>query len=95
MSDPIPDLLIVGGGAIGLSCAYAAAQRGLRVRLLEKESAAGTRASWAGAGMLNCRPFPKKDPAQCDYQDLVMASIPLHRLWAAYDTQTSRGFRIM
>lgn len=47
---PETDVLIVGGGVIGLAAAYRAAEAGLSVRLLD---ASGTRgASWAAAGML-------------------------------------------
>ncbi|MCW2523299.1 MAG: glycine oxidase ThiO, partial [Frankiales bacterium] len=48
--EPEPDVLILGGGVIGLAAAYRAAESGLTVRLLD---ASGTRgASWAAAGML-------------------------------------------
>ena len=45
------DVLVVGGGVIGLSIAEAAARAGLRVRLLESEALASG-ASGAAAGML-------------------------------------------
>ncbi|MFH5806436.1 glycine oxidase ThiO, partial [Alienimonas sp. DA493] len=51
---PSPDVLIVGGGVIGLSCGVELARRGRSVLLLERD-AVGARtgaASWAGAGML-------------------------------------------
>lgn len=47
----MPDVIVVGGGVIGLSIAYELALQGLSVRLLE-QGALGTEASWAGAGML-------------------------------------------
>lgn len=47
-----PDLLIVGGGVIGLAIARDAAARGLRVTLLERKTC-GREASWAAAGMLS------------------------------------------
>lgn len=50
------DVLIVGGGVIGLSVAYELAQQGLRVTVTD-QSAIGREASWAGAGML-----PPGDP---------------------------------
>ena len=36
------DAVVVGAGAVGLACAYALAQRGLSVVVLEKERAIGT-----------------------------------------------------
>ncbi len=45
------DAIIVGGGAIGLACAWRAARRGLRVRVLERAQP-GCGASGVAAGML-------------------------------------------
>jgi glycine oxidase len=45
------DVLVVGGGAIGLACAWRAAQRGLAVTVLERERP-GAGASWVAAGRL-------------------------------------------
>lgn len=45
------DILIVGGGVIGLSIARELAAAGLRVSLLDRQ-ACGREASWAGAGIL-------------------------------------------
>jgi glycine oxidase len=45
------DAVIVGGGAIGLACAWRAGRRGLRVRVLEREQL-GAGASGVAAGML-------------------------------------------
>jgi glycine oxidase len=47
----VPDLLVVGGGAIGCSIAYHAALAGLKVTLLERDRVASG-ASGAAAGML-------------------------------------------
>lgn len=46
-----PDVLIVGGGIIGLSCGYALAEAGLKVELIDRQ-VLGREASWAGAGIL-------------------------------------------
>ncbi len=50
---PTPELdaIIVGGGVIGLACAWRAARRGLRVRVLERDQP-GSGASSVAAGML-------------------------------------------
>ena len=45
------DLVVVGGGIIGLTCAWEAARRGLRVMLVERDTP-GRAASWAAAGLV-------------------------------------------
>jgi glycine oxidase len=45
------DAIVVGGGVVGLACAWRAARRGLRVRVLERELP-GAGASRIAAGML-------------------------------------------
>ena len=45
------DMIVVGGGIIGLSCAWRLAQKGVPVRLFDARET-GAEASWAGAGML-------------------------------------------
>jgi glycine oxidase len=49
-SGPPVDVVVVGGGVIGLSTAWRAAQGGMRVRLFDPTPGRG--ASWAAAGML-------------------------------------------
>ncbi len=46
-----PDILLIGGGVIGLTTAFTLANRGFSVTLLDRQST-GQEASWAGAGML-------------------------------------------
>jgi len=45
------DVVVIGGGVIGLSIAWELAREGVRVRVLE-QGLFGQEASWAGAGML-------------------------------------------
>ena len=46
-----PDILIIGGGVIGLSTAYNLAGQGVSVSVVDRQQV-GREASWAGAGML-------------------------------------------
>ena len=51
MSVVHPEIVIVGGGVVGLSTALQLAERGVAVTLVDRQQA-GREASWAGAGML-------------------------------------------
>ncbi|MBA2227549.1 MAG: FAD-dependent oxidoreductase [Thermogemmata sp.] len=62
------DIAVVGGGVIGLSCAYELACRGWRVGVWDR-GALGQEASWAGAGII--------PPGQVD-----KAALPWERLRA-------------
>lgn len=50
MSSP-PDVLVIGGGVIGLTTAYFLARDGIRVQVVDQGDF-GKEASWAGAGIL-------------------------------------------
>src|SRR5205809_7994487 len=52
MSRSEKKILIIGGGVIGLSTAYYAAQRGHRVTVLERESENHQGCSYGNAGMI-------------------------------------------
>ncbi len=45
------DVLVIGGGVIGLSAAWRLAQAGLKVRVVDRQEM-GREASWAGAGII-------------------------------------------
>src|SRR5579884_1090368 len=47
-----PDVLILGGGVIGLSTAWFLAEAGVRVTIVDKGDF-GRQASWAGAGIIS------------------------------------------
>ncbi|MGL5097331.1 MAG: NAD(P)/FAD-dependent oxidoreductase, partial [Planctomycetia bacterium] len=49
------DVVVVGGGVVGLATAYELARRGMRVTLLD-QGAFGRESSWAGAGMISPAP---------------------------------------
>src|SRR5262245_41257786 len=63
-----PDVAIVGGGIIGLTCAYFLAKSGLSVEVFDRGDL-GKEASWAGAGII-----PPGNPAG--------AATPIDRLRA-------------
>ncbi len=67
------DVIVVGGGVIGLSCAYHLAREGLRVTLLERGRCGGE-ASWAGAGMLECPSWHRDDT----YLELIRRSLGMY-----------------
>ncbi len=71
------EVLVIGGGVIGLSVAWQLASRGCRVRLVEKGDV-GREASWAGAGIL-----PSASPvATHPYEQLSALACDLHPQWA-------------
>jgi glycine oxidase len=91
-----PDILIVGGGAVGLSLADCALRDGMTVTVLDR-AGHGLEASWAGAGMLTCRPRPRQNPAWTDHFDLAMLGVKLHAQWhqrLLEETGIDTGYRI-
>ncbi len=72
------DLLVIGGGVIGLSIAYEAAGRGSSVHLIDAQQPA-REASWAGAGILP----PAGEHSANPLEQLTALSNRLHRVWAA------------
>ncbi len=75
--DQTADVVIVGGGVIGLASAYALACDGLRVRVLDRR-APGREASWAGAGLI----APEAEtPGPSPMVQLRSRSARLYPLW--------------
>ncbi|MDZ4684091.1 MAG: FAD-dependent oxidoreductase, partial [Planctomycetaceae bacterium] len=70
----MPDVVIIGGGVIGLSAAFELAESGLTVRVLE-QGTPGREASWAGAGML-----PPGNPDRATKPEPLLRGHS-HRLW--------------
>src|SRR6266567_3701156 len=61
-----PDVVVIGGGAIGCSVAYYLARAGARVEVVER-GAIGREASWASAGMLGSTAGAGGDPLSAYY----------------------------
>lgn len=77
-AEPAFDALVVGAGAVGLACAWRAAQRGLRVRVLERGEP-GSGASGVAAGML----APAGEAAWGE-ERLFKAAAASHRAWPRF-----------
>jgi glycine oxidase len=89
---PSPDVLIIGGGVIGLAIAWRAAQRGLRVTVCDPSPGRG--ASHAAAGMLT--PVSEAAYAERELFRLAQQSLSCYAAFAAELTnQTGEptGFR--
>jgi glycine oxidase len=79
------DAVIVGGGVIGLACAWRAARRGLRVRVLERDQP-GDGASGVAAGML-----APVGEATWGEDELLGFALESHRRWPGFAAQLSDG----
>jgi glycine oxidase len=86
------DVLIIGGGVIGLSLAYELSHHGVQAHVLER-GLPGGEASWAGAGIL---PPRTRRPDDHPLEQLAGLSHQLHAEWAARlqaETAIDNGFR--
>lgn len=72
------DVLLIGGGAVGLSIAYELAGRGKRVHVVERGELGGE-SSWAGAGIV---PPARENRADAPLVQLAGLSARLHVEWA-------------
>ncbi|MGI8982714.1 MAG: glycine oxidase ThiO [Pirellulaceae bacterium] len=89
----MPDVLIIGGGVIGLSLAWDLAQHGQSVQVIDRGEP-GKEASWAGAGIL---PPASWKAARHPYDQLRALSSELHPQWAAalsQQTEIDTGYRL-
>jgi len=73
----MPDVIVIGGGVIGLSIAWELAGQGLSVRVLE-QGTFGCEASWAGAGML-----PPGNSAHAQTSEARLRGAT-HQLWPGW-----------
>lgn len=72
------DVLVIGGGVVGLSVAYQLACDGAKVTLLERGTP-GHEASWAGAGILPPASWYEDHPA---LDALAIAAAEDHKTWS-------------
>jgi len=85
------NVLVVGGGVIGMCCAWRLAQRGLRVTLLER-GACGSGASGASLGVLMPSPATKHGPVQM-LQRASLRAFPDYVRELARATGIDAGYR--
>ncbi|SDC10230.1 glycine oxidase ThiO [Shouchella lonarensis] len=84
------NVIVLGGGVIGLASALALAEAGMKVTLLEKAQCGG-QASGAAAGML--APYSEIGEDPDDFFHLCQASLRLFPQWQAYVKEcTGRDF---
>jgi sarcosine oxidase len=75
-----PDLLVLGGGAIGLATAWAAAGRGARVLVLEQFTSPNARSSHHGdTRMIRCAYF--------EHPDYVALALRAWAMWEQWDRE--------
>jgi glycine oxidase len=95
MSESGPtDVLIVGGGVIGLAIGWRALREGMSVRLLEREPAPAARTSRVAAGMI--APIGEATPSEAALLELSLASARLYPDFVAEleaETGSATGYR--
>ncbi|MDX1943851.1 MAG: glycine oxidase ThiO [Pirellulaceae bacterium] len=87
------DVLLIGGGVVGLSLAWDLARHGQRVRVID-QSQPGREASWAGAGIL---PPAGTRHLSHPYEQLATLACELHPRWSAdllAATGIDNGYRL-
>ena len=88
------DVVVAGGGVLGLSAAYARAREGLSVAVLDRREP-GREASWAGAGLLPAQSDPDRRPSHPTLA-LRAWSARLYPEWSAAlreETGIDNGYR--
>ncbi|AMV40103.1 glycine oxidase ThiO [Planctomyces sp. SH-PL62] len=88
------DVVVAGGGIVGLSAAYALAREGVSVAVLDRREP-GREASWAGAGLLPARSDPDRRPSHPTLQ-LRAWSASLYPEWSEAlreETGIDNGYR--
>lgn len=87
------NVLILGGGAVGLSLAYELVRRGRKVCVVERNVEVGRESSWAGAGIV---PAAVVRPTDSPLDQLSGHAARLHAEWAERllaETGQDNGYR--
>jgi hypothetical protein len=88
LMSPHPDVLIIGGGVIGLTVAYYLAREGVAVTVADKGEM-GQEASWAGAGII-----PPGNPERTWCRESRTVNLPVHGWPATWTVGLIRQFPI-
>ncbi|MGI8728463.1 MAG: glycine oxidase ThiO [Solirubrobacteraceae bacterium] len=83
---PGTDIVVIGGGVIGLTVAWRAARRGRSVRVIERGDELGSGASHVAAGML--APVTEADPGELELLQLGLRSAGM---WPAFAAELSEA----
>lgn len=84
------DLIVIGGGASGMMCAGTAAERGLRVLLLEKNKKLGAKLSITGGG--RCNITNNEDSLQKFLKVYGKAEKFLYSSFVQFDKESTKTF---
>ena len=90
----LDEVLIAGGGVIGLACAWRAARRGARVRVIERSDAVAGEATGVAAGML--APVGEASWGEEALLDLGLSSLEMWEAFASElesDSGRAAGYR--
>ena len=86
------DVIVIGGGVIGLSIAYALAREGVMATVLDR-SELGREASWAGAGMIAPTAERKTDNPSVELRSLSARLYPEWSTALRDETGIDNGYR--
>jgi glycine oxidase len=91
--EPSPDVLILGGGVIGLTCAHFLAEAGLKVEVIDRQQM-GREASWAGAGIVPPGNFDRAGSPLDRLRAFSVSRFPAFTTMLEETTGQPTGYRI-